>query len=353
MATATHRRPLASSASVPVQPGMHTLPRRRPIIPPTEWAPGSSGRTAWAADRPSRLLRTSHPARPFPAATHPPGLNDRRGNETSPAPAFRRKHRLLWRVPAVLVLAGLALADLLVCVWLVGGQRASPRRGLWAENWSRKFLRLLGVRVHTRGEPPHHGLMVANHPSPLDHLVLASRQPLVFAPGASLEGSVATNPAHPLSGPATPSLATLSDQVVAVFPEAGPPRETGAAPFLPARLAFASTGTMTAIPVHLAYLTRDGQSAARQLVPAVPGGWSAWWTLLQQPPLEVRVTYGLPVSENGNRTLWARRLREAVLALENAPAAAVTPHDPATATGSNQAPPPESAVALAAKPSPL
>lgn len=245
---------------------------------------------------------------------------------------MRRWHRLIWRVPALLLLAGLALADLLLCVWLVGGNRASSRRGLWAENWSAKLLRLLGVCVRTRGEPPHHGLLVANHPSPLDHLVLASRQPLVFAPGADQDGSVASAPGRPFSGHPAPTLATLAHQVVVVFPEAGAPQEQGPAPFLPARLAFASTGTMTAIPVRLDYRTRDGQPAAGQWHPARPGRWSSWFTLLQQPPLEAWVTYGLPIRENGNRTLWARRLREAVLALGQPPAPANPGSDPTSPT---------------------
>ena len=352
-APAARPGPPPVSAAVTVHPGMHALPRRRPVIPPTEWVLGSNWRTSWAGERRTGRLRDNSAARSLPGSVPAAGQHHQANDKARPARASSGKHRLIWRVPAVLALAVLALGDLLLCVWLVDGRSAKSRRGLWAENWNGKFLRLLGVRVRTNGEPPHHGLVVANHPNPLDHLVLASRQPLVFAPGASSETPATANPFRRFLGHSLPTLETLAHQVVVVFPEAGPSQDGAAAPFLPARLAFASTGTMTAIPARLEYLTRDGQRITHRSVAALSDSWSSWWAMLQQPPLDAFVTYGRPIRENGNRTLWARRLREAVLTLGQSPVPANTPHDPASPTAPTPPSPAEGQAASAASPQSL
>lgn len=56
----------------------------------------------------------------------------------------------------------------------------------WLSRWSAEALRVLGVSVEVRGRPPARGLVVCNHLSYLDVLVLASLRPVTFVAKAEV-----------------------------------------------------------------------------------------------------------------------------------------------------------------------
>jgi 1-acyl-sn-glycerol-3-phosphate acyltransferase len=84
--------------------------------------------------------------------------------------------RLLW-------LGGDIVLFLLSYVVTVALRRGGPHitaRTRWLQASSRRTLRILGLRIHTEGPIPTQGLIVSNHLSYLDVLVLSSITPVVF-----------------------------------------------------------------------------------------------------------------------------------------------------------------------------
>lgn len=61
-----------------------------------------------------------------------------------------------------------------------GGKPAQSARSRWLQWCSRRTLRVFSVRTHATGRPPQTGLLVTNHLSYLDILVLVSLTPAVF-----------------------------------------------------------------------------------------------------------------------------------------------------------------------------
>jgi 1-acyl-sn-glycerol-3-phosphate acyltransferase len=73
---------------------------------------------------------------------------------------------------------------------LAGSPRASGRfRDRMTALWSRGLARILGLRITVEGSPPPRGaLLVANHMSYVDILLLAARLPCAFVARADVEG---------------------------------------------------------------------------------------------------------------------------------------------------------------------
>ena len=213
-----------------------------------------------------------------------------------------------------------------------GRPRARGRwRGRFLRLWSRAFLRVLGVRVAWRGpapEPPF--LLVANHLSYLDILVLASRLPTTFVAKSEVAG-------WPVLGPLCSSFGTLfvdrsrkgdlprllgrleealsAGCGVVFFPEGTSSAGAGVLPFRSPLLALpAASGH----PVHAAAL------AYRTSPPEAPAHLSVcWWgdmpfgahlvPLLGLPRIEAEVAVAAEPLVDSDRKALALALREAVL----------------------------------------
>lgn len=64
---------------------------------------------------------------------------------------------------------------------LMGRNRASlSARAVWLQRWSRRVLRLIDMEVEVTGPEPAPGLVVSNHMSYIDVLVLSSIWPQIF-----------------------------------------------------------------------------------------------------------------------------------------------------------------------------
>ena len=81
---------------------------------------------------------------------------------------------------------GLASLAYLPCVLSRGQDNSAAARSRWLHRSSRRVLRVFGVRVIQVGSPPMNGLLVCNHLSYLDILVLASVVPAVFVAKADV-----------------------------------------------------------------------------------------------------------------------------------------------------------------------
>jgi 1-acyl-sn-glycerol-3-phosphate acyltransferase len=218
----------------------------------------------------------------------------------------------------------------------------SGRRG----GWARLVLRLLDVRFEVSGLPPRPPfLLVANHLSYLDVLVLASRLPSVFVSKAEVRG-------WPLLGPICTALGTIYidrgqrrdiprvmaeiaaalDRGLGVvfFPEGTSSRGDTVAPFKPSLL---DLPVRLKRPVHhatLGYRTPPGEPPAHEAVcfaGDVPFARHAWGIL------ELRGIFASvhldpePIAE-ADRKLLAERLRGAILESFE-PVAPISPTSPA------------------------
>jgi 1-acyl-sn-glycerol-3-phosphate acyltransferase len=95
--------------------------------------------------------------------------------------------RVVVRTIVLLSTVAQALLDFL---WLRlrRGSEPSPRqRAEWLHRWCRKGLPRLGIYFTTRGAPPAHGLLVANHLSYLDIMILSAISPCVFVAKREIE----------------------------------------------------------------------------------------------------------------------------------------------------------------------
>jgi 1-acyl-sn-glycerol-3-phosphate acyltransferase len=86
----------------------------------------------------------------------------------------------IWRAFAVIFFSLCALFQNAITIPFVRLPRRLHARAAWLHDWCRFACRVLGVRVTTHGTIPSSGLLVSNHLSYLDIIVLSSIRPCVF-----------------------------------------------------------------------------------------------------------------------------------------------------------------------------
>ena len=86
----------------------------------------------------------------------------------------------IWRAFAVGFFSLVALAEISVTIPFVARSERLHARTAWLQRWCRFACRVLGIRVTRRGSMPQSGLLVCNHLSYLDVVVLSSIGPCVF-----------------------------------------------------------------------------------------------------------------------------------------------------------------------------
>lgn len=93
--------------------------------------------------------------------------------------AFRRAVALGW-----------ILAGVIVSYWLLRlrGPITMERRALWTQASAKSILRGLGVHYHVEGQPPTRGLVVSNHLSYLDILIISAAMPCFFVAKIEIGG---------------------------------------------------------------------------------------------------------------------------------------------------------------------
>jgi len=105
-----------------------------------------------------------------------------------PSPSYRDGLQFLintallgiWRAFAVVFFSLCALVENAIAIPFFSGARRLHARALWLHRWSRFACRVLGIRIRTHGSMPSSGLLVSNHLSYLDIVVLSSIRPCVF-----------------------------------------------------------------------------------------------------------------------------------------------------------------------------
>ncbi len=230
-------------------------------------------------------------------------------------------------VAYLLLMAGVALS----APWRGRKPRKGPGLRTWMfQRWSRGVLVLLGVRLETHGTPPRAPfVLVSNHLSYLDVLVLASRVPCVFVAQADVAG-----------WPAIGRLCRAADTVfidrgnkrdiprvmhrirgiltggrgVVLFPEGTTSAGADVGPFRPSLLETAAAADLPVSYAALSYRTPRGSVPAHLAV--------CWWgdmpfgghflELLGLPEIRATLSFGESGIQEGDRKILARRLHHAV-----------------------------------------
>ena len=208
--------------------------------------------------------------------------------------------------------------------------RARIRRW-YSRLWGCVAVRVIGVRVCALGTPPPNGaLIVSNHVSYLDILVLSSLLPVVFVAGAGLRRWPYWGLASAIGGTVYIDRSKRRDVVgalagieralgrgdgVVLFPEATTSDGSSMLPFKPSLLA---TAAERESPVHrltVSYRTPKGSPSARDRV--------CWWNdvpfprhcagLLALRRIECTVRFGDAPLQSRDRKALAVALRTAML----------------------------------------
>jgi len=210
--------------------------------------------------------------------------------------------------------------------------------------WSRSLCRALGVRIAAEGAPPQGAcLLVSNHLSYIDILVIATRVPCRFVAKAEIRE-------WPLAGWICRSVDTLfvdrrsrrdahrvveeirnsvaAGDIIVVFPEGTSTHGHEVAPFRAPLLAAAEDG----VPIHYAaisYRTPEGHPPAHLSV--------CWWgempfgshalALLELPQIQASLRFGYEPLAGSDRKALAARLHQEVTRLFD-PVVAFVPDDP-------------------------
>src|SRR5437588_3010506 len=236
----------------------------------------------------------------------------------------------IWRAFAVGFFSLVALAEISVTIPFVGRSKRLHARTAWLQRWSRFAGRVLGIRVTTRGSMPQSGVLVCNHLSYLDVVVLSSIGPCVFVAKrdvaawplfgwlAHAAGTIFVDREHRLSSPAVVDLvraALASGSVVVLFPEGTSSDGSTVLPFKSPLLESAAQLHCPVASASIQYALDDG---------SVVDEVCYWRDMTLVPHLlnlffkrEIRsnCSFSSPKIRSGNRKEIARELREEIMSM--------------------------------------
>jgi 1-acyl-sn-glycerol-3-phosphate acyltransferase len=238
--------------------------------------------------------------------------------------------RALWRVLR-------ATGHVLRGLWIIRtefGRLTPPQTELLVREWSRQMLRIMGVDLVVRGEPPASGplLVVANHMSWLDILVMNAAKPARFVSKSDAKH-------WPLLGSLITGAGTLyiergsrrdamrmvhhmaerlrERDILAIFPEGTTGDGRALLPFHANLFQAAISANAPILPVALRFI--DTRTGAPHDAPVFVGDAtliSSIWATLCADGVQVRVRYGEPQMPQGrDRRTWARDMQEEVARL--------------------------------------
>jgi len=227
-----------------------------------------------------------------------------------------------------------ALGHVVRGLWIIRSEFAQltpAQTQLHVREWSRQMLHIMGVELVVRGTPPGEGpaLLVANHVSWLDILVMNAAQPARFVSKADVKR-------WPVLGALITGAGTLyieresrrdamrvvhhmaerlqAQDTLAVFPEGTTGDGRTLLPFHANLFQAAIVVHAPVVPVALRFV--DGASGQRSDAPVFIGDTTliaSIWTTLRSNGLHAMVAYGDPQTHNGrDRRAWAQDLRTEV-----------------------------------------
>jgi lyso-ornithine lipid O-acyltransferase len=205
-------------------------------------------------------------------------------------------------------------------------------RALWLQRWSQCLIKCWRIEVQYTGQPPSSGLVVCNHVSYLDILVLCARQPMVFVAKSEVRRWPIFGWLAQLAGTRFIRRSQKSDVVrmigemcallqegivVALFPEGTSTNGSTVLPFRSPLLAAASRADLPAFPAWVGYQVDDGDAAMDVCF---------WGDMLLVPHLvrmasrskiRASVRFGAQIPPLPDRKAWAELLHDDVARLGN------------------------------------
>ena len=237
-----------------------------------------------------------------------------------------------WRAFAVAFFSPCALVHNALTISCVNRSQRVHARAAWLHRWSRFACRVLGIRLTTRRSMPSSGLLVCNHLSYLDIIVLSSIQPCVFVAKrdvsswplfgwlARAAGTIFVDRERRFSSPKAVDVirdAIAGGSVVVIFPEE---TSSDGSTVLPFKSALLESAVQLRCPIAAAsidYALDDGSVADEVCY---------WRDMTLVPHLlnlffkrEVRANYSFSAPEirAGNRKQIARELRDQIISMRS------------------------------------
>jgi 1-acyl-sn-glycerol-3-phosphate acyltransferase len=236
--------------------------------------------------------------------------------------------RLLW------IMAEFTIAALNYTRWC-GGNCSGATRAAWLQHTSRRMLRIFKTEIQTAGAAPKNGLLVSNHLSYLDILVLASITPAMFVAKqevkswpvfgffAKLAGTVFVDRERRTRvGQTTDEIQSALDRgaLVVLFPEGTSSNGETVLPFKSSLLEPAARQTHSLFASLIQYQLDDGDVGEEvcywkdmTLVPHLIN-------LLGKRALRASVRFTQLRAGSTDRKVLARQLHSEILRLKEAPA---------------------------------
>ncbi len=214
-----------------------------------------------------------------------------------------------------------------------GKARSTPHRAVWMKESAQALADYLRLQVRFSGELPQGGLIVSNHLSYLDILVLGVARPTIFVSKYEVRfwpwvgwlthcaGTLYINREQ------RKDVARLKDSIadklreglpIAFFPEGTSTGGGEMLPFRPSLLEPASATGCVVTPACIAYRLPDGGSVSEEVC-----YWKDMtfgphiWNLLSKPRIEASVIFGKPVIADPDRKVLANTLYAAVSELRS------------------------------------
>ncbi len=222
-------------------------------------------------------------------------------------------------------------------IWRHFGRASPPQRTQHVQQWAQDFLKILQVQLRTSGTPHTTGplLVVANHISWLDVLVMLAVQPVSFVSKSEIKswpliGWLATNAGtlyierasrrdamrvvHHIAEALKPAAPGHLAHMIAVFPEGTTSDGSVVLPFHGNLIQAAISAHAPIQPVALRY--EDADTGQLSLTPAYIGDdnlVSSVWRLLMSEPVVARVQFAaLQLADGRDRRVWATNLQKTV-----------------------------------------
>jgi len=183
---------------------------------------------------------------------------------------------LIFRTVIVVVGSVLALLEISVVMPFIAQQRRGATRARWLHRWCRIACYVLGMTVQTNGRMPRSGLLVSNHLSYLDIIVISSLKPCVFVAKtdvanwplfgwlARAAGTIFSDRRRRLAAPAAAheiSNAINAGNLVVLYPEGTSSDGTTVLPFKSALLEPGVRSHCGIFPAAIDYDVADGSVA--------------------------------------------------------------------------------------------
>lgn len=237
-----------------------------------------------------------------------------------------------WRAFAVVFFSVCALTEIIAVILFVRRERRLAARTEWLHRWCRFACHVLGVRLTTHGAMPGSGLLVCNHLSYLDIVVLSSIRPCIFVAKrdvagwplfgwlAHAAGTIFVDRLRPLSAAFAVNRihATIADGLpVVLFPEGTSSDGSTVLPFKSSLLESAAQLRCPVGTAAIAYSLDQGSVAEEvcywrdmTLVPHL-------LNLFFKREIRSNCSFSVPKVRAGNRKEIARELREEIMSMRS------------------------------------